>query len=205
MQEEYSRKAQYFDSQVTALWSGKAYGDVERKKLERLKLALGDIQNKRLMEPGCGTGRLTEILSEWVGEQGHVTAFDISQGMVRSAMQRLASLANVTVSKDALENLEIAPASFDIVLHHQVFPHYNDPLLALRLSATALLSGGKVAIFHFINSDVINDTHRKAGTAVEADIMPDKAALEKMFMDAGLQLLFIHDDAEGFFACGVKP
>jgi ubiquinone/menaquinone biosynthesis C-methylase UbiE len=204
IQEDYRAKAQYFDSQVNAPWSGKAYGEIERKKLERLKAELGDLHKKHVLEPGCGTGRLTEILSEWVGEEGRVTAFDISEGMVSHAAQKLSSLENVRLLNDAFEHLELTPASCDIVLHHQVFPHYNDPLMALQLSASVLKSGGKVVIFHFINSDEINDTHRKAGTAVESDKMPEKAAIERMFLDAGLHLLFIHDDDEGYFACGVK-
>ena len=53
----------------------------------------------------------------------------------------------------------------------------------------------------FINMDEINDTHRKAGTAVENDMAPSPEDLRLMFSTAGLDVDFLLNDEKGFFLC----
>ena len=203
--DQYKMKADFFDAQVESPWAADEYGPDELARLERMKAELGPLSGKAILEPGCGTGRLTSILSDWVGPSGHVTALDISRGMTDRARQRLAGRSNVRLVNGSLEELEPNPASFDTVLHHQVFPHYNDKALALEITARAVKPGGRVIVFHFINMAQINDTHRKAGTAVEHDMMPHEDEMRRMFEAAGLEVRFVVDDDEGFFLSALYP
>ena len=96
-------KASFFDAQVASGWASEEYGEVERPKLERL---LGQSElgpGQRVLEPGCGTGRLSEVLAQVVGPTGHLTAMDISQGMVAACRQRVAGMSWVQVLRLALE------------------------------------------------------------------------------------------------------
>jgi len=205
MPDPYEGKIAYFDAQTETPWASKEFGPEETAKLKRLKVELGPLEGKAVLEPGCGTGRLTEVLSGWVGPRGRVTALDISANMIDRAKRRLAGLSNVTVLRAALEDLDLDPASFDVILHHQVFPHYHDKAQALDISVRAVKPGGRVIVFHFINTARINDTHRKAGTAVERDAMPPENELGRLFAAAGLTINFLIDDAEGFFLSARRP
>ena len=198
----YQDKAAFFDRQIDAPWAANAYGLEEYAKLERLRAELGPFAGLRVLEPGCGSGRLTEVLSDWVGSTGRVVALDISPKMVARARQRLTGRDNVRVDHVALEDLAFTPSSFDVVLHHQVFPHYHDPACALRITNRALRPGGAVVVMHFITLGEINDTHRKAGTAVEKDMLPPPDKMHRLFAEAGLRVNFIKNDDQGFFLSG---
>ena len=203
--ELYKEKIVFFNDQSGAPWAADQYGPLEWEKLKRLKVELEPLSGKTILEPGCGTGRLTAILSKWVGPSGRVTALDISPNMTDRARRRLAGYRNVTIMPAALEDLEYAPGSFDVVLHHQVFPHYHDQALALDITARAVKPGGLIIICHFINSAQINEDHRNAGTAVEQDMMPAAGEMRGMFLRAGLAVKYVMDDDMGFFLSAYRP
>ena len=151
------------------------------------------------LEPGCGTGRLTEVLSDRVGEKGSVTALDISPLMVEEARRRNATRDNIEIHLGPLEDFPLEENGYDLILCHQVFPHFEDKKRALKILYGALKSEGKLIVIHFINLGAINDRHRKAGTAVEKDMMPGEDEMHRLFSEAGLQITFILDDRLGYF------
>lgn len=195
----YREKATYFDRQVEAPWAAAAYGADEATKLERLFRHTGPVEGLRILEPGCGTGRLTEVLSDAVGPKGKVLACDISPRMLDAARVRLGDRDNVAFFEGPLESLPFTPGTQDLALCHQVFPHFEDKHLALRHLARALKPGRRLIVFHFITFAEINDIHRKAGTTVERDVMPGTEEMERLFTEAGFAIEFIRDDPEGYF------
>jgi demethylmenaquinone methyltransferase/2-methoxy-6-polyprenyl-1,4-benzoquinol methylase len=200
----YEGKIRYFDGQVKAPWSFQEYGEDERKKLDRLFQYTGPLAGFHILEPGCGTGRLTEILSDQAGELGRVTALDISPKMVEAARKRVAGRQNVEVHLSSLESFPLKPDSFDHILCHQVFPHFENKAEVLKLLSGGLKRSGKLAVFHFINYDQINNRHRKAGTAVEGDMMPPADVMEGLFEKAGFKIEFVLDDDLGYFLGAVR-
>jgi ubiquinone/menaquinone biosynthesis C-methylase UbiE len=201
----YHNKAAFFDGQIDAAWAADAYGPEERRKLERLRGELAPLAGKSILEPGCGTGRMTEVLSQWVGPSGAVTALDISPKMIARAKQRLAGRENISQTRAALEDIAFRSACFDVVLHHQVFPHYHNPARVLDITARVVKPGGAVILCHFINSARMNDIHRKAGSAVAHDLMPKESELRRLFSAAGLTVKFVADDDNGFFLSAHRP
>ncbi len=192
-------KAEFFDQQVRAAWAAAEYGPAEQPKLNRLIREAGLGTGQRILEPGCGTGRLTQVLARVVGPAGRVVALDISSAMVAACRQRLAGSPQVAVLHAALEELEARDASFDRVVCHQVFPHFDDKPLALRIIRRLLRPGGVLAVAHFINSAEINQTHRKAGTAVERDLLPGPGPMRRLLAEAGLEVEMLADDELGYF------
>ena len=93
----YQKKIAYFDSQVYAPWSSMVYGEDEQKKLDRLFSHVGSLEGMTVLEPGCGTGRLTKVLSKQVGSEGKVVAMDISPQMVEAAKARVSNHHNVEI------------------------------------------------------------------------------------------------------------
>ena len=77
--------ADYFD-RCAADGVMSAFTPEEEPKIERL-LAMWNLKpGDRVVEPGCGSGRLTEHLARAVGNNGHVLAVDISRGMIDKAL-----------------------------------------------------------------------------------------------------------------------
>jgi SAM-dependent methyltransferase len=74
-----------------------------------------------------------------------------------------------------------------------VFPHFNDPARALARMAELLKPGGVVIVSHFIGRHEVNDVHRKAGTAVEQDMLPDAPAMRSLFHEAGFEVTLLED------------
>jgi SAM-dependent methyltransferase len=187
-------KAHFFDGYAEAPWAAAGYTPAELEKIAWLFSEMGAGPGQGVLEPGCGTGRLTQLLAERVGGRGRVLACDISAAMIKLARRRCRCLPWVELHQAALEELTLAPASFDAVVCFNVFPHLDRKPEALALIAATLKPGGHLAIFHLEPSSVINDLHRKAGTVIERDLLPDQATLTAMLQAAGLTPLSFRDD-----------
>ena len=134
-----------------------------------------------------------------VGRSGWVLALDISQGMIEACRQRVEGLTQVEVAQAALEDLDLTPASFDRVICHQVFPHFDNKPRALAKMAKLLGPGGVLVVDHFFGAAHINDTHRKAGTVVEHDLLPSDPEMRLLLEEAGFRVDMMADDHLGYF------
>jgi demethylmenaquinone methyltransferase/2-methoxy-6-polyprenyl-1,4-benzoquinol methylase len=200
-----SERAVFFDSQVDTSWADAPYGHEEAPKLERLAHQCGSLDGRSVLEPGCGTGRLTQWLARAVGPGGFVHACDISRLMVRKALVRTRGLIQVKVSHAAMENLNFVNGCMDLVVCHQVFPHFSDKPRALTYMANLLKPGGTLLIVHFECRRIINDVHRKAGTVVEKDLLPDRGQIEGMLDAVGLGIRYYSDDSRlGYLLNSIK-
>lgn len=195
----YREKAAFFDAQVTAGWAGSPYGQEDMEKVGELFSLLPDLQGRSVLEPGCGTGRLTCCLAAEVGTNGRVTALDVSPAMIEAAKRRTGALSNVKLCVAELENCPLPEGNFDAVVCHQVFPHLNDKAVALHRIASLLRASGRLVISHFISRDEVNDVHRKAGTVVEQDTLPGQARMRELLNDAGFEIFYLRDDSEGYY------
>ncbi len=191
-------KAKFFDNHVDSPWAAPDYEGEDLEKIEWLfkKAALG--QGVKVLEPGCGTGRLTELLAQAVGEDGFVAAMDISEEMVKKCRERVAGLENVRAEHDSLESMDLKENSFDLALSFNFFPHLDDKQNALYIFNKVLKKNGKLVIFHLQPSTFINDLHRKAGTAVQHDMIPPVSELARMLENAGFKMEEHRDDDRYF-------
>ncbi len=93
---------------------------------------------RRVLDVGCGIGRLERALAARVGA---VTGVDVSAGMIREARARCAGLANVTLLRTSGRDLRALPdGSFDAALAVDAFPYLfqaGGPGLAGALVAEA--------------------------------------------------------------------
>jgi len=200
----YAAKADFFDGQVGAPWAADTYSPTELAKLERLFTVIGSLDGLRVLEPGCGTGRLTALLARKVGAKGRVVAVDISPCMVAEARRRLSGCHQVEIRLGAVEEIQGCPAYFDRVICHQVFPHFEDQYETLSMLARLLKPGGRLVISHFLSSAEINDVHRKADTVVARDILPAWDTLRRWCECCGLRIGMWQDDAEGYLLSAGK-
>jgi demethylmenaquinone methyltransferase/2-methoxy-6-polyprenyl-1,4-benzoquinol methylase len=203
LMEEHT-KAAYFDSQVDSSWASPAYTPEEILKLEQMLSVAGIRKGMAVLEPGCGTGRLTEILADKVGTSGNITSMDISPAMVEAARKRLEGRSNVTLACSHLEDL-VPDRKFDLVICHQVFPHFDHKALALDRMASSLKPSGRLVIYHLMGSAVINNRHRKANPAVAHDKLPDRDEMARLFNATGMVINILLDDDAGYLLVADRP
>ncbi len=133
-----------------------------RRDLDALLSAVGAsiAAEDRVVEIGCGVGRLTRVLAERAAE---VRALDISAEMLARARELAPGLANVEwLLGDGRALTGIADASADACVSHVVFQHIPDPRVTLgyiREIGRVLRPGGWAAF------QVSNDptAHRVTG------------------------------------------
>lgn len=120
--------------------------------VETLALSRG----MKVLDAGCGPGRLTVPLARSVGPTGRVVALDIQPGMLARARTRTetAGLANVEFVAAALGGGSLPDNDFDRAVLVTVLGEIPDRAVALAELFDALKSGGFLAIV-----EVIFDPH----------------------------------------------
>ena len=103
-------------------------GRAEVDKLVRAELAFltqgRDPRTLRVLEIGCGIGRMTQHLAELFGE---VHAVDVSGEMIRQARERLREYPNVHCHETSgCDFAALADEYFDLVVSAYVFQHVPD-------------------------------------------------------------------------------
>lgn len=101
-----------------------------------------------VLEIGPGTGRFTSLMVE---KAGHVTAIDISQGMLDQVRGKVAA-KNLTMQRLSIFDIEQLAeyGQFDTIVCMRVLPHLEDPQAALKLMSAAVIAGGNL-LFDFWN------------------------------------------------------
>ena len=176
----------------------------ERRRIDafirRWRIRPGD----RVLEPGCGSGRLTAVLANLTGAGGNVFAFDASPAFMRLARRRRLP-AQVTLRAGTVASARFARGTFDHVVCFNVFPHLVPHLAAARRLAAALKPGGVFWIAHTGSRRFVNDMHRGGPPAIRAHLLPAPGPLARLLREAGLSEVEIEDGAHHFLARAVRP
>jgi ubiquinone/menaquinone biosynthesis C-methylase UbiE len=110
----------------------------------------------RVLDAGCGPGRLTLPLAETVGSQGEVTAFDIQDEMLARVRRKVetAGLQNVKFLHSGLGEGKLPKSYFDRAVLVTVFGEIPDQASALKEIYDALKPDGILSV-----TEVIFDPH----------------------------------------------
>ena len=126
-------------------WNAAAYHVVSEPQfawglrvLERVRLA-GD---ERVLDAGCGSGRLTRVLASRL-ERGFVVGCDLSENMAQAASKSLGSEANSAVVRADLSMLPFRGA-FDLIFSTATFHWIRDHDRLFAELRSALRSGGRL-------------------------------------------------------------
>src|ERR671933_563060 len=128
----------------TRSWDGAAYDRLStpmeqlgREVMERLELR-GD---ETILDAGCGSGRLTELLKERVPD-GRVIGVDASASMIDAARERLGPNADLRVAD--LVALDLGGDTVDVVFSTATFHWIADHDALFRSLRAALRPGGRL-------------------------------------------------------------
>jgi demethylmenaquinone methyltransferase/2-methoxy-6-polyprenyl-1,4-benzoquinol methylase len=157
----------------------------------------------RVLEPGCGAGRLTAVLAEAVGSEGKVVACDLSPEMIRLVRERQLPRQAVLLNRSVAE-ISDAAGWFDRVICLNVFPHFLDQAGMLRVFARLLQPAGQLWINHFEGRDSLNHFHHHAAPEVERHQLPCPHTLRGLLEATGFELLELEDRADAYGVKAVK-
>ena len=117
----------------------------------------------RVLDAGCGPGRVTIPLARAVGTQGEVVAIDIQPRMLRRARDKAqaAGLTNIQFQELAIEGGKLGGAQFDRVILVTVLGEIPNRESAIREIYRALKPGGILSI-----SEIMFDPHYQSRGAI---------------------------------------
>ena len=190
-------KARFFDAVAeNGLWQDFAPRDGPKVKrlLDRLNLAPG----MTVLEPGCGTGRLTVHVLDRVRPGGRIIANDISPRMIAAARRRRLG-RGMRWHVGPAEAVRVRDESVDRVVCFQSFPHFDDKLAALRLFRRALKPDGLLAIVHFAGRREINRIHRQESEPICRDLVPTKREMQSLLRASKFRLEELEDSSGGYW------
>jgi SAM-dependent methyltransferase len=119
-----------------------------KRDLDKLLDSLGvSVQSEdRILEIGCGVGRLTRVLA---ARGASVSALDVSRRMLDKAAELNPGLSNVRwILGDGSSLAPVATSSVDVCVSHVVFQHIPEPAITLgyvREMGRVLRPGGWAA------------------------------------------------------------
>src|SRR4051794_35971643 len=110
----------------------------------------------RVLEVATGTGLVAEVALRAIGASGHLTATDISEGMLTHARQRLSHHPNVVLAQEDGQALSFADESFDAVICSLGLMFFPNPARGLSEFRRVLRRGGCAAVA--VNTEIAYDT-----------------------------------------------
>lgn len=140
---------------------------------------LGNIQNKKILELGCGAGEASVYFAK---RGADVTATDISNGML-DVVQKLAKMhgTNLTTKKSLSDKIDFSDETFDIVYAANLL-HHVDIEKTLIEAKRVLKQGGTFVCWEPIAHNPLINIYRKMATEVRTeDEHPLKMSDLKLF------------------------
>lgn len=173
----------FFD-RIAAAWDHDEQDPLDTlRRVEQNEHLLGLRSGERVLEVGCGTGQLTDWITQRV-HPGRVVAVDFSPRMLANARAKNidAEFRQADVCGDAL-----GEACFDAVLCFHSFPHFRDQAAALANLARAMAPDGRLLVMHLNDRAAINAYHDQVGGEVAGDHLPDVEQWDALLATAGLR------------------
>src|SRR6185503_18528897 len=146
-----------------------------------------DLKSKRLLEVGCGIGRMTCHLAEIFGE---VHGVDVSGEMIRQGRERLRKYSNVFLYEtNGLDFGVLASDYFDLVYSVYVFQHVPSADVIrsnIRDACRVLKPGG---LFKFLTNGILDEEYESVQKDTWMGVAFPESEIRQVARDSGAQLI----------------
>jgi len=206
----YEERRAFFDERAPR-WMDTFYRDPatgrmdrHRDQFTRLFQEIPVRRGDRVLDVGCGPGVLVPHLLERVESDGLVFELDYAPRMI-AVNRELHPDPRVRFIVADVKDIPLEDAACEVVICYACFPHFDDKPLALAALSRVLKEGGSLSVAHFHSSREINDHHRKAGTPVMHDQLPEAGAMRGLFEEAGFAVRRLIDEPGFYLLEALKP
>jgi ubiquinone/menaquinone biosynthesis C-methylase UbiE len=175
--------------------------DLER--LEFIVNHLGVKPGMNILDLGCGTGVLFDMLRRRVGQEGTVTGVDFSIEMARKAHRNF-PFPNVNVVDADASALPFFDSTFDMGISFASFPHFTHQQTALDEVDRVLKPRAMFYIIHLISSRELSEIHEQIGGVLEKDKLPAADKMRAMFDASNFSEVQIDDHPGLYLASAVN-
>lgn len=146
----------------------------------------------RILDVGCGTGKLAEILLPYLNEQGCYYGSDIGKEGIEFCQQRY-SRPNFHFRHSEADSIPIADQQFDMIVFFSVFTHtHADETASLLRAALRLLAPGGHILCDIFTSSLTKNTVGQRG-AIEWNEDVFHAMLQRVHVEAELLSELCHE------------
>ncbi len=175
--------------------------DLER--LSHLVDTLGVTRGMDILDLGCGTGVLFDLLRRKVGPDGSVTGVDFSSEMTRVAHRNF-PFDNVKVVEADACHLPFVDSAFDMAVCFAAFAHFSDKQQCLSEVDRVLGPDSKLFIIHLQSSRDLAEQHERIGGPIANDCLPNEQELRSMFEASHFSEVHIEDNPGLYLASAVN-
>lgn len=155
-------------------------------------------QAQNVLEIGTGTGAFVPVMHHFAPHI-ELLSVDLAFGMVTKARRH--GHPATFMQADA-HDLPLHAHSFDTIICHNSFPHFQDKMTVLREMRRILSPGGQLMILHNMPRAAVNEVHRRAGPPIDADVLPTGDVLKQDLLHAGFVAIHVEDTDQHFIVCG---
>ncbi|HUU29303.1 MAG TPA: methyltransferase domain-containing protein [archaeon] len=198
---EKSRGKQRFFDHHAAGWDKD--NDDQTEHIRALVKEMGLRPGDTVIEPGCGTGIVSSMLLEDLGERGCLLGVDISRQMLEEAKAKSFGTRASFQHADAA-HLPFAHGFADAVVCFRVFPHLDDIPGSLAEFNRVLKKDGFLVIAHPAGREKLNQFHTQAGGEVAKDMIPEEPQVRRLLREAGFEITSFVDRDDRYFIRAAK-
>lgn len=188
-----------FFSQLSGSWDEfhSEPGELDRLRefSRHFRLQAGD----RVLDAGCGSGRLIPVVFDQIGCEGTLVELDFAKGMLAAAQEKPHG-DHVRFVLGDLHHLTLPDGELDKVIALAVLPHIEDKKVAFAEFHRVLKPGGLLIIAHQMGRAALDRMHGESGEAVKRDLLPPNAVLEVLLAQAGFREIEICDEEAHYLA-----
>ena len=156
------------------------FGPVHRHVCEAL---LDGHAPGRIVDVGCGTGRLLEVIRRRLPE-AELIGIDPSAGMVGVARSRFAEVPRVRIEMAPARDLPLDGGSVDVVTTTLSFHHWDEQGASLREVARVLRPGGRLLLADVLGIGLLGRLIRPLGHR-DSSVFRNAAELSALLSEAG--------------------
>lgn len=186
-------KIKAFFDEIASTWDDTSADKTGAKKI--VKQFANNINNKSILDIGCGTGVLYEPLKK--AGATTITSIDVSDEMIRLAKEKYPDgnfLVEDVLTWDTDEK-------FDTILMYNVYPHLMDKQKLVDKVYSLLNDGGTFIVAHGSSRDTINSHHSSHAMEVSRKLL--KAEEEAAIWREKFEVNIIRDN-ELYYFSGTK-